>query len=394
MKRFAFCLLTILLSAAALNAQCDNFEIAFTDFNCDEDSGEFVLLFDVSAIDPLATITITGTGIGNPFPFDLGELTAGPYPDGTTVQLTFTDDQGCIVSWSSEGPVACTLGVYHCSGNDGFSENGSVGDTCTDPHGVQGQINFNCECDPSFVLSFPPFPSSSLGSAFADRLTAKVSFEGFMLSDGTMHTQLVDNGLLPLSQPFGGAPYFYNGTESISTIPENTVDWVLVEFRNPLDISIVEHREAALVNKFGEITTVGGQSGLVIPVADNPTFNPQFRLVIRHPGHLAIAHKTPIINDSSSYFSDGNYLNFTYSPDAIFGENQIVASNGTFLMRAGDFDDNGTINFGDFINWLSLNNNLNTYSPVDVDGNGTVNFGDFILWLSNNNALGHQPIWE
>jgi len=215
-----------------------------------------------------------------------------------------------------------------------------------------------------------------------------------MLSDGTMHTQLVDNGLLPLSQPFGGAPYFYNGTESISTIPENTVDWVLVEFRNPLDISIVEHREAALVNKFGEITTVGGQFGLVIPVADNPTFNPQFRLVIRHPGHLAIAHKTPIINDSSSYFSDGNYLNFTYSPDAIFGENQIVASNGTFLMRAGDFDDNGTINFGDFINWLSLNNNLNTYSPVDVDGNGTVNFGDFILWLSNNNALGHQPIWE
>jgi len=66
--------------------------------------------------------------------------------------------------------------------------------------------------------------------------------------------------------------------------------------------------------------------------------------------------------------------------------------NGAYVMRAGDFDGSGTVNFGDFVRWLQNNNTLNAYLSVDVDGNGTVNFTDFILWLNNNNHLAYPGI--
>ena len=49
-----------------------------------------------------------------------------------------------------------------------------------------------------------------------------------------MRTTLNSGGIIPLSQPYIGAPYNYTGTESVATIPNaNIVDWVLIEHRKP-----------------------------------------------------------------------------------------------------------------------------------------------------------------
>ena len=51
---------------------------------------------------------------------------------------------------------------------------------------------------------------------------------------GLMRTTLNAGNLLPLTQPFTGAPFNYAGTESVGSIPNaNIVDWVLIEHRKP-----------------------------------------------------------------------------------------------------------------------------------------------------------------
>ena len=51
---------------------------------------------------------------------------------------------------------------------------------------------------------------------------------------GVMRTVLNSGGLLPLAQPYSAAPYNYNGSETVTSIPNaNIVDWVLLELRKP-----------------------------------------------------------------------------------------------------------------------------------------------------------------
>ena len=59
----------------------------------------------------------------------------------------------------------------------------------------------------------------------------RIFFEG-AYSGGIMSTYLNVGGLIPLSQPYNTSPWNYSGTESVSSIPSNVVDWVLVELRS------------------------------------------------------------------------------------------------------------------------------------------------------------------
>ncbi|MGC8866527.1 MAG: hemoblobin-interacting domain-containing protein, partial [Bacteroidales bacterium] len=62
-------------------------------------------------------------------------------------------------------------------------------------------------------------------------LDVRVYLEGPF--DGTgMTTDLQQNGIIPLNQPYNTAPWNYSGTESVASVPANIVDWVLVELRD------------------------------------------------------------------------------------------------------------------------------------------------------------------
>ncbi len=65
-------------------------------------------------------------------------------------------------------------------------------------------------------------------------LNLKVFLEGPYVND-EMAPYLNAPGVLPLSQPYNIAPWYYQGSESVISIPNNNiVDWILVELRETL----------------------------------------------------------------------------------------------------------------------------------------------------------------
>ncbi|RLD53861.1 MAG: hypothetical protein DRJ05_15745, partial [Bacteroidetes bacterium] len=53
--------------------------------------------------------------------------------------------------------------------------------------------------------------------------------------NGTDMNPSTGSGFLPLTQPYGGSPWNYSGAESVTSIPANVVDWILVELRDAPD---------------------------------------------------------------------------------------------------------------------------------------------------------------
>jgi hypothetical protein len=196
-----------------------------------------------------------------------------------------------------------------------------------------------------------------------------------------MSTASNASGILPNNQPFNNAPYNYNGTESVSNFATDIVDWVLVELRDPMNESTVIETKAALVKANGELVDPNGGTSLVFSTAPSG----EYFLVLRQKSHVAIMSANPVS-------LPGAMVDFTTSSTAVKGTNQTKLVNGAFTMLAGDYSGNDTVNFQDFILWLSSNSILNTYLFVDADGNGTINFTDFILWLGNNNHLAYSGI--
>jgi hypothetical protein len=49
-------------------------------------------------------------------------------------------------------------------------------------------------------------------------------------------------------------------------------------------------------------------------------------------------------------------------------------------VQAGDFDDNGAVNFADFFLFAEVFGQTLSNSPFDLNDNGTVDFADFFLF--------------
>jgi len=98
-----------------------------------------------------------------------------------------------------------------------------------------------------------------------------------------MRTTIKDEAKIPYEQPFIGLPWSYPGTESVSMIPENVVDWILVELRNNIDTSIVEDSRAGFLLKDGKIVDLDGTSPLHFKVNGDTYY-----IVVKHRNHLSV----------------------------------------------------------------------------------------------------------
>lgn len=221
--------------------------------------------------------------------------------------------------------------------------------------------------------------SLSLGASVSASLNAKVFFEGYY-NGSTLNTASNAGGILVTSQPYNVSPDNYAGNESVSSFASDIVDWVLVELRDANDETNVVEKKAGLIKANGDIVDASGSGPLLFNSVAGDYF-----IVIRHRGHVAI------MSANSVSLPNAN-LDLTTSSGDVKGTDQTKLSNGAYVMRAGDYNGNGTVNFQDFILWLSNNNVFNSYLFFDGDGNGTINFSDFILWLGNNNHLAYPGI--
>ncbi len=138
------------------------------------------------------------------------------------------------------------------------------------------------------------------------QLQTKIYLEGpYDKNTNEMKTDL--NTQIPLTSPYTEDP------RTVSAIPDNVVDWVLVELREtPTGPPVISH--SAFIYKDGRIVNDDASSGIIkLNAPEN-----DYYVVIKHRNHLAVMSKNPVtLSKASSTLYD-----FT------IGENQFYGSNG------------------------------------------------------------------
>jgi uncharacterized protein (TIGR02145 family) len=162
----------------------------------------------------------------------------------------------------------------------------------------------------------------------------------------SMNTTLNSQGLIPLNQPYNVAPWNYSGTETVMSIPANTVDWVLIELRDAPSAAeatsaTIIARQAAFLRSDGKVTDLAGNPELNFGPL---TITNDLYVVIYHRNHLSVLSATRLTKSDGVYTRD-----FTIDSEQAYGGDlaQKEIAPGVWGMIGGDGDANGTIGTSD-----------------------------------------------
>lgn len=207
---------------------------------------------------------------------------------------------------------------------------------------------------------------------------------------GLMRTILNSNNLLPLSQPYTGAPYNYAGTESVASIPNaNVVDWILIEHRKPAsglpadaNASTISGRSAGFLLNNGTVVGLDG----VTPIAFDISKQGGSFIVVRHRNHLAIMSNSIPSNITGDFTNDFSVLASSYKkPGATSDPTVLLATSGIGStlhgMWPGDVNSNGSVTTSDITPIKvaiagPLSGNANVYNVRDTNLDRNVTSAD------------------
>lgn len=211
-------------------------------------------------------------------------------------------------------------------------------------------------------------------------MQVKVFLEGFFDAGmGEMKTDLGSSATFPSTQPYNFAPFNYSGTENFSTLPPDTVDWLLLELRDANDFSNVIERQAVLLRKDGFIMQADGTLGANfenVVVGD-------YHLAVFHRNHLAILSANRVELDNTTLVQD-----FTLSTSSAYGENQLKSVGSIYTLFAGDISANHIIDNADY-NYHQTNQGAGIgYDKGDLNGDENIDTNDYDLWFGNRYKLG------
>lgn len=213
-------------------------------------------------------------------------------------------------------------------------------------------------------------------------LDLKVYLEGPF--NGTdMDTDLNDAGLIPLNQPYNVAPWNYMGIESVTSIPTNVVDWILVELRDTTQAdrateeAIIARQACFLLND----GSVVGLDGSNMPEFKT-TYDWNIFFVVYHRNHLGV---------SASYVANqlgfNLQYNFTFSPGQALYQGHKQLTSSKWGMYGGDGDANGTVDSNDKVTEWSTVAGEAGYSGSDYNLDGEINNPDKDdIWVENENV--------
>lgn len=199
---------------------------------------------------------------------------------------------------------------------------------------------------------------------------------------GAMHTDLNAAGFLPLAQPYSASPFNYVGSETLTSIPSDMVDWVLVELRSDIMPSDVVGRRAGVLQSNGHITDLDGSVLLFPNLASG-----NYYIVVYHRNHLAIMSAFPQLFEGSVAYD------FTEGLGKAFGTNAMRNIAGEFVMWGGDGNSSGDITSFDFLDeWLPINGGGAGYYGGDFNMNASPTALDFVeVWLPANGLKSQVP---
>ena len=244
--------------------------------------------------------------------------------------------------------------------------------------------DYKCEAQ---LNSYSVFSNEAiLSETTVNLLDLKVFLHGPF--NGTdMNTSL--NSQIPLSQPYLGTPWNYEGTESVGAmLNTDIVDWVLVELRDATDAAsatgtTVIWQQACFLQNDGSIIDISGNlPSFDVSVSDN------LYVVIYHRNHIGIMSASALsrTNDTWSY-------DFTTPANQAYGtESQKVLATGIWGLWAADGDASGTIDVDDKVNHWMIQAGFSGYWSGDYDMNTKVaNPDKNDKWVPNIGKQSHIP---
>ncbi len=182
----------------------------------------------------------------------------------------------------------------------------------------------------------------------------------------------------PLTQPYNVSPWFYPGTESVSSVPADAVDWVLVHLLTDDTDPVIVERKAGLVDKNGDVS---------VQFTDAPSG--QYRVAVDHRNHIGAMSAGTIDLTGATAAFDFSVLGAAESEAQ---RPPMKDKNGVQLMFAADGRDLSQVTAPDFNLWLRDTKAVLTgYVQSDYNMNSQVTATDFNLWLVNTKAVATMP---
>ena len=201
-----------------------------------------------------------------------------------------------------------------------------------------------------------------------------------------MNNYLTD---IPLVQSYNITPWNYTGTESVTSIPANVVDWVLIELRDTTDASFatcetVIARQAAFLLNDGNIVSTDSTDNTCIV---STTITNNLFVVVYHRNHLGIMSANPVTETGGIYTYD-----FTTPDGQAYGLGaQKNLGSEVYGLYSGNANADVTINTDDKTIW-TIQAGTQGYKSADFDLDGQVNNPDKNdKWLPNNGAGSQVP---
>jgi len=210
----------------------------------------------------------------------------------------------------------------------------------------------------------------------------------------TMTTSLYTGNVIPLSQPYNTTPWSYSGSESVTSIPANVVDWVLVELRKPSSglpadalAATSIGRKAGFLLSNGNVVNTDGTT----PIAFNITKQGTSFLVVRHRNHLGVISNALTSNTTGTFTNDFSAIANVYKPSGASSDPLVLLSGvtGKYGMWAGDANKNGSVNVAD-VNAvkLAISQSSTGYLNSDVNLSNSLNVTDVNLVKTTTSASG------
>jgi|GEM_PF-4261434 len=204
-------------------------------------------------------------------------------------------------------------------------------------------------------------------------ISSRIFLEGpYDSTSGQMNTFLNDS--IPTTSPYTQDP------RTVSVIPEEVVDWVLVELR-ATDSSSAIISKSVFIDRDGYIVSDDGNTKNVLLGA----VSGNYYVVIKHRNHLAImsANAVATVNDTLKY-------DFTIGSNQFYGgsDGAQEIKSGVWGMIPGDGDGNGQIQNDDSEETWKQENGESGYRNGDYNMNGQVQNDDNEKYWKNNNGKG------
>ena len=206
-------------------------------------------------------------------------------------------------------------------------------------------------------------------------------------SSGSMNTDLKNEGVIPLTQPYNTPPWNYAGTESVASIPTNVVDWVLVDLRDATSAALATpatsaEMKAAFLLTDGSVVGLDGSSILqfTASISNDPY------VVVWHRNHLGILSANALTESGGIYSYD-----FSTSIAKAYGggAGYKLIDTGVYGMAGGDANGDGVINATDKALW-SANAGTDGYKATDFNLDAQVNNPDKNDTYLENGSLSSQ----